>query len=253
MLRIIDVSAFQPKNWKPPAGTNGVFVKATEGAHWTSDSYTTQMDNARKATQFQGAYHFSRPEESTAKFQVDRFLSVSRPRAKTDIIWNDLEASKLTQKLTNAWAKEFAQRVREKFPENPLGLYMGGGYATNGTGEGLSDFYDLWWYPQYPSVYQLTAESEDFWRLMNRSHYTPDRLALSTASSVWPSTFNPWLPGGAKDNTGWEDGPDVWQFTDHHLPDRVDASISPLTVEQILRGHGPAPMKEDTWFLGTST
>lgn len=251
MLRVIDVSAFQPASWKPPAGTSGVFIKATEGSKWTSSAYSTQMANARKATQFQGAYHFARPEESSAKSQYDRFVAVAKPRPKLDIIWNDLEASGLSQPKTRQWAIDFANRSRDRYPDNPVGLYMGGGYATNGTGEGLSEFYDLWWYPQYPAVYHLDAESEAFWRLMNRSHRTPDRVPLSTPSSIWPTVFNPWLPAGAKDNTGWTDGPDFWQFTDHHLPGKVDASISPLTEDQLF-GRTPAT-KEETWFLGIST
>jgi hypothetical protein len=253
MLRVIDVSAYQPTNYKPPAGTHGMFVKATEGTKYTSPAYPTQMNNARKLTQFQGAYHFARPEESTAKVQYDRFVSVAKPKSGLDIIWNDLEASQLSQKKTRQWAIDFANRSRDRYPDNPVGLYMGGGYATNGTGEGLAEYYDVWWYPQYPTVYHLNASGEEFWRLMNRSHYTEDRVELSTPSSLWPQQFNPWLPGGAKDNTGWVDGPDFWQFTDHHLPGKVDASISPLTVEQILNAGKPAPSKEDQWFLATST
>jgi hypothetical protein len=241
MLHLLDVSAFQPVTI--PEQVDGVFVKATEGSRYVSGVYGPQMASARRMSQFQGAYHFARPEESSAESQADRFTRVAKP-TKDMILWLDLEASKLSQLLTNLWARAFATRLRLTFPHNRIGVYMGAGYASSGTGEGLADFFDLWWYAQYPSVYQLNLEGEEFWRLMNRSHYTPDRAPIATSSSIWPNSYSPWLPSGL--TCGWKT-PHFWQFTDNHK--KYDASVSNLTLPQIW-----GQTEEDAWqwFLATS-
>lgn len=245
MLHLLDVSGFQPVGFTPPAGTDGLWVKATEGSRFTSGEFPTQMAAARKNTALPGAYHFARPEESSGASQADRFLAVARP-LPTDLLWLDLEASMLSQSVTNLWAIEFAKRIRLKAPRNKLGLYMGAGYAANGTGKGLNKFFDLWWYPQYPSVFQLNLEGEEFWRMMNRSHRTPDRIPIATSSSLWPGSYSPWLPSGL--TCGWTH-PHFWQFTDNH--NKIDASISELTIEQVLNW-GVTTTEEHRWFQGIS-
>lgn len=246
MLKMYDISGFQAS--AAPSGADGIFVKASEGSAFTSGVFSQQMTSARSKSEFQGAYHFARPEESSGASQADRLLALAHPFLDKLVLWLDLEISQLTQSATNLWARDFSRRIRLKAPKNRLGLYMGAGYATNGTGKGLKDFFDLWWYPQYPTVYQLHLEGEEFWRAMNRTHYTPDRAPIAAASSMWPNTFNPWLPAGL--TCGWTK-PDIWQFTDNHTGG-IDASISPLTVAQLM-GTGDATTKEDQWFQATSS
>ena len=63
----------------------------------------------------------------------------------------------LTQAKTHAWAVAWADRIRDQAPGITYGIYLGSGYATNNTGKGLATEFPLWWYPQYPSAYQLAA------------------------------------------------------------------------------------------------
>ncbi|MCO5971900.1 hypothetical protein NDW01_26195 [Actinoallomurus sp. WRP6H-15] len=51
-----------------------------------------------------GAYHFARPEDSSAASQAARFLSVVNP-VPGESLWLDLEAGDLDQATTNGWAK----------------------------------------------------------------------------------------------------------------------------------------------------
>lgn len=245
MLHIFDISGFQAST--APNGADAVFIKATEGSGYTSAEYSAQMASARSKSKAQGAYHFARPEQSSGASQADRFLAVAKPRP-TDILWLDLEASQLSQAATNAWAKDFANRLKAKAPDNVRGIYMGAGYASSGTGKGLSAYFQRWWYPQYPSAYQMAGEDAEALRAANRSHATPDRTPIAAMTSKWPPAMSPWLPSGL--TCGWRQ-PDIWQFTDNF--GGLDASITPLTLAELVGGSPtPAPTEDDSWFLATS-
>lgn len=202
-LRIIDVSAYQGPT---VPSCDVVFVKATEGTSYTSSRFAAQWASAKKQASARGAYHFARPEQSSAVAQADRLIATAAPQPR-DLLCLDLEASGLGQAGTNAWARLFGQRLRERAPGIRTVLYMGAGYASNGTGKGLADFYDLWWYPQYPST---------------------------ARTSTWPSSFSPWLPSGL--TCGWS-RPHIWQWTDNF--GGLDASISPLTLDELAGGGQP--------------
>lgn len=209
MLRIFDVSAYQG-NTVPLCDV--VFVKATEGTSYVSSRFAAQWASARQNARARGAYHFARPEQSSALAQADRLIATARPQPG-DLLCLDLETSGLSQSATNAWAKTFGSRLRERAPGIRTVLYMGSGYASNGTGRGLSAYFDLWWYPQYPST---------------------------ARTSTWPAAFSPWLPSGL--TCGWR-APHIWQFTDNF--GGLDASISPLTLDQLAGGGQPSPQEDD--------
>jgi GH25 family lysozyme M1 (1,4-beta-N-acetylmuramidase) len=212
MIHGFDVSAYQGTTM-PTA--DFVFVKATEGASYTSAKFAAQWASAQKSTRVRGAYHFARPEQSSALTQADRLISVANPQPG-DLLCLDLEASGLSQSATNAWARTFGSRLRERAPGIRTVLYMGSGYASNGTGRGLSQYFDLWWYPQYPST---------------------------ARTSTWPTVFSPWLPSGL--TCGWT-RPHIWQFTDNF--GGLDANVSLLTINE-LAGAGE-PAQEDTMPYG---
>lgn len=221
MLRGIDISAWQggvdlaaeAKRY----GLDFVGIKATEGAS-SSDRYFSQnWARAKAAGLVRIAYHFARPEASSAQSQADRLLFAAADAGPGDILCLDLEESGLSQAGTNAWARQFGARLRERAPHVTTMVYLGSGYASTATGKGLADFYDRWWYPQYPS---------------------------SKSTTAWPSSFSPWLPSGI--TTGWA-RPHIWQWTDK-LAGTYDANISTLTIDQLAGGGGR--QEEDMPFAG---
>lgn len=217
MIRGFDVSAYDSAT-VPSA--DFVFVKATEGATYTSGRFAAQWASAKARARVRGAYHFARPERSGAASQADRFLAVVRP-VVGEVLCLDLEASGLSQAATNAWAKAFGDRLRARAPGVATAVYLGSAYASSGTGRGLSAHFDLWWYPQYPSTAPTTT---------------------------WPASFSPWLPSGI--TTGWR-RPHIWQWTDEYAGSH-DADVSTLTVTQLAAGDG-SQQREDEMISGRIT
>ncbi len=200
MLHGFDVSAYQGDT--VPAA-DFVFVKATEGSSYTSSRFAAQWKSAKTRARHRGAYHFARPEVSPAASQAARFLSVVRP-VPGESVWLDLESSGLSQTKTNAWAKAWGDYMRAHARGVTSGVYMGSGYASNGTGKDLDEHFDFWWYPQYPST---------------------------ARTSTWHAKFSPWLPPGL--TCGWR-WPHIWQFTDNF--NGLDASVSTLILDQLAGG-----------------
>src|SRR5690242_9909419 len=99
LLHGVDVSAYQGAT--VPV-MDFVIVKATEGKSYTSSRFAAQWASAKARARHRGAYHFARPEESSAASQAARFLSVVKP-VPGESVWLDLEASKLSQAQTNTW------------------------------------------------------------------------------------------------------------------------------------------------------
>lgn len=242
MLHIYDVSAYQGSALRK---CDAAFIKATEGANYTSARFPAQWASAKTQAMLRGAYHFARPEQSSATQQATRFLDVVQPQPG-EMLWLDLEASQLSQSATNTWARKFGDELRSRAPGVATGVYMGSGYASNGTGKALNQHYDRWWYSQYPSVYQIAAGTDvEAMRAENRSHATPGRFAIAAMTSSWPASFSPWLPSGL--TCGWRT-PDIWQFTDNW--NGWDASISPLTIEQLAGTAGGQFQEDDMPFAG---
>jgi hypothetical protein len=216
LLRGHDISAYQGTT--APA-VDFVIVKATEGKSYTSSKFAAQWKSAKTRARHRGAYHFARPEQSSAASQAARFLDVVKP-VPGESVWLDLEASDLTQAKTNAWARAWGDFIRAHAPGVTSGIYMGSGYASNGTGRDLDQHFDLWWYPQYPS---------------------------SARTSTWRTTFSPWLPSGL--TCGWKT-PHIWQWTANF--NGLDANLSPLTLDQLAAAGGePTPSTEVDVYGGT--
>ena len=208
MLKGFDISAYQ-NNIAPAA--DFVIVKATEGKSYTNSRFSGQWASAKTRTEHRGAYHYARPEQSSAASQAARFLALVKP-VPGESVWLDLEESGLNQAQTNAWAKAWGDYIRAHAPGVTSGVYMGSGYASNGTGRDLAEHFSLWWYPQYPTA---------------------------AKTSTWRTAFSPWLPSGL--TCGWKT-PHIWQWTSNF--NGMDANISPLTLDQ-LTGTGELPPLED--------
>lgn len=242
LLHIYDVSAYQGTT--VPTG-DAVFVKATEGSTYKSDKFAKQYASAKTRARHRGAYHFARPEASSAKSQADRFLDVVQPQ-RGESLWLDLEASGLNQAKTHDWAAAWADRIRDQAPGITHGLYLGSGYATNNTGRGLADEFPLWWYPQYPSAYQLApGVNPEALRAANRSEAHPGRTPIAAKTTRWPPAVAPWLPSGL---TFGRKLPDIWQFTDNLSG--LDASVSALTLAQLAGTGGPTNSTEANVYGG---
>jgi hypothetical protein len=233
LLHGFDISAYQTEN--APDSLHGDYglIKTSEGTSWKNDKFPAQWRRAAEAWKVRGGYHYAHPELSTPKVQVQA-MGPKGFFGKGNLAMLDLEASDLSMKRTNRWAKDFGLYLRDWFEGVRTVSYLGSGYATNGTGEGLAEFFDDWMYPQYPSAYQIAVgppgPTADELRAINRSSVDPRRRLLSAPKSTWPATLSPWLPDGL---TVGKALPDLWQFTDH-WPGGIDASVSNRTLAQLL-------------------
>lgn len=245
MLHGYDISAYQSTT--APAA-DFVIVKATEGASYTSSHFAAQWKSAKSNARHRGAYHFARPEASSASSQAARFLDLVQP-APGESVWLDLEASGLTQAQTNSWARAWGDYMRAHAPGITSGVYLGSGYVSNNTGRDLSKHFARWWYPQYPGAYQLRPDTDvEAVRAANRSHLMPGRTLIASMTTRWPPAVSPWLP--STNSTGWKT-PDIWQFTDHWGSAALDASVTALTLDQLAGGgQAPTPLEDDMAYGG---
>jgi GH25 family lysozyme M1 (1,4-beta-N-acetylmuramidase) len=222
MIRGADVSAWQDNiNIATLAKTYGwtfIGIKASEGKSRTDSKFARNWAGAKAAGLVRIAYHFSRPEESSAVQQADRFLGIVKP-VEGDLLCLDLEESDLSQAETNAWAIAFAARLKEKAPGNKRVIYAGRGYAANGTGKNLADHYQLWWFPQYDSM---------------------------KATTTWPGSFSPALPD--KLTIGWTE-PHIWQWSSN-FAGRFDVNVANLTIDQLAAGGLESPPMEEAMPYG---
>lgn len=183
-------------------------IKVTEGTGYTDPTYSSHRSKARAKGVVPIFYHFARPEQGSAAAQAKRLVSHAGAR-RGELLCLDLEASKLSQAKTNAWAKAFGSALRKYAPGIKTVLYAGAGYAANNTGRGLHAYYDFWWFPRYASM---------------------------SSTTHWPSSCNPRVSGNT---TGWA-RPHIWQFTPA-FSGRYDANVSLLTKAQLTGASAPAP------------
>jgi GH25 family lysozyme M1 (1,4-beta-N-acetylmuramidase) len=228
MIHGFDVSAFQD-NSVPRA--DFIFIKATEGRSYKSSKFAAQWADAKRHGMLRGAYHFARPEDSSASAQADRLIDAAEAEPG-ELLCLDVEASDLSQGKTNAWVKDFGDRLRAKAPGVTTVVYLGGRYASSRTGKGLSEHFDFWWYPQYPRSFLRAVRAAAVLRRRHpRSAEAPRRVPVGHKTSKWPSSFSPRLPSGL--TTGWR-RPHIWQFTDDF--DGLDANISALSRDRLAGG-----------------
>ncbi|ROQ37260.1 GH25 family lysozyme M1 (1,4-beta-N-acetylmuramidase) [Frondihabitans sp. PhB188] len=74
----LDVSAYQHGVDFEEAYAKGArfaYIKATEGVHYTSARFATQYTKAKKAGVIRGAFHFAKPNVSTAVAQAEYFVA----------------------------------------------------------------------------------------------------------------------------------------------------------------------------------
>ena len=62
------------------AGKKFVFIKATESTTFVDNRFSSNFDGAIANGLYAGAYHFARPDKSSATIQVNHFLKVVVPK-----------------------------------------------------------------------------------------------------------------------------------------------------------------------------
>ena len=201
MIRGLDASHFQGSlNWtqlRDKYHLSFAGAKCTEGTSFTDSQYDHNRAGVRAAGLKVIAYHYARPEASSAATQARRFVGLA---GDVDALCLDLEVSKLNQSATNDWMRSFGDALHQLAPGVTTIAYLGG-YAANGSGQSAVNHFDRWWYPRYPGV------------------------------NAWPVQFSPRIDSNT---TGWKapPAPHIWQFT----PDMggMDANVSNLTVDQLF-------------------
>ena len=139
----IDVSSYQKDiDWRATARDKKikfVYVKATEGATYTSRHYTYNMENARKHGIKVGSYHFLR----TGSRIKDQFENFKRSVKKSDqdlIPLIDVETRQgwTAQQLRDS-VKMFADLVEEYYGCRPM-IYTSSSFFNNLLGAAFADY-----------------------------------------------------------------------------------------------------------------
>lgn len=220
LLRGVDIASFQGKKSKADI----LALKRKYGLDFMGFRCVRQtggidvdFDNDWNAAAGTGlvriAYCFGNDAHS-AHTQADLLIKTMKPQPG-DLPCLDLEQSVLTQAGTNVWARSFGDRLRTH-TRNPDIVYMGSGYAANHTGTGLARHFTHWWFPEYPGP------------------------------STWPTTFHPAITAAMKKNTGFTDGPALWQFYGTTL----DRDVCRLTRAQLTGSTDPAPTPQEDEVAG---
>lgn len=216
MIIGIDVSNHQGVlNWpslKTSLGLSFAFCKATEGTTFTDSTLAGNWSGIKSAGLVRGAYHFARPERSSAVKQADFFLSRIPNLDSDDKLILDLETTQLSASDTNAWAIVWADRVASKTGRMPW-IYTGS-YLKNSTGNDFNQHFSAWWFPTYPNKYRPTTTF-------------PNYIISPPSPNIWGRM------------------PDMWQYTDK-FHNAYDCSVFDGTVSELRALGGAAERTDDT-------
>ncbi|WP_436844577.1 glycoside hydrolase family 25 protein [Streptomyces wuyuanensis] len=115
MIKGIDISKYQSAKFNT-SGLDFVFIKATEGTHWTNSLMHSQASGARAAKLVLGYYHFLRPGDIAA--QAQHFVSTSAALSG-DLLAGDWE----DPGVSCAQKDQFLREVKKLRPHNRVLLY----------------------------------------------------------------------------------------------------------------------------------
>jgi len=119
MISGTDISTYQP-TYKPVKGDAFIFVKATEGSTWKSNTHDAQVAAARKAGKVVGHYHWIWPGN------IDRQIEWFAKNAKVqpgDVIIVDWENSAKNGLVSVKDKDAMLKGLKKKFPKNRVLLY----------------------------------------------------------------------------------------------------------------------------------
>lgn len=122
---VIDISHHNPVSsfrMVAASGIRGVIHKATQGTHVTDEMYDHRRATALACGLLFGAYHFGNGSDPEA--QVEHFLSVAKPDAKTLVALDWEGRAKGDTQMTRAQATEFLDIIENKLGRKAV-LYSG--------------------------------------------------------------------------------------------------------------------------------
>lgn len=147
----IDISNYQGNiDWArvKASGVQFAYVKATEGATWTDPMFMTNVNGARAVGIPVGAYHFARPDQTSAIDEAKHFVSLLQS-VQTDLMpVLDLEEpsdpSKIAVDALVKWTRDFINYVQQATGRKVM-LYTGNWFVNryNGLNNALCDL-PLW-------------------------------------------------------------------------------------------------------------
>lgn len=203
-MQLVDLSnnnAAEP-DWHALAQhAGGVWLKVSEGATFTDQTFARRARAARAAGLRIGGYHFARPSRDSAQAQADHFVSVLGAIGRRDLRpVLDLEANDaglLPSELV-AWARGFVQAVRA---QTGVGALV---YGSSSFLAGLDAFrpigYGLWLADYGPDDGREHAYSVPRpWKRIVAHQYTSKgaiggvagRVDLSSAARLRPLLAHP--------------------------------------------------------------
>ncbi|GAA4843406.1 GH25 family lysozyme [Saccharopolyspora rosea] len=118
-------------DWQQVAasGKKFTFVLATDGTSFSNPRYSEQYHGAKDAGLIAGAYHFARPDSSSAEVQAQRFLDVADyqndhktlpPVLDLEVDPNSGGCYGLSVDDMNLWVKTFNDKVKERTGKEPI-------------------------------------------------------------------------------------------------------------------------------------
>lgn len=144
----IDVSRYQGTiDWKrvKAAGKTFVFAKASQGATYRDSTFTSNIQGARAAGLFVGAYHFLTATSSvTAQAEASHFVTVMQSVGAMDlppVMDYENNPNSLTTQQINTVALTFLQEVERLSGHRPI-VYTGNSFGQNFNA--TLGIYDLW-------------------------------------------------------------------------------------------------------------
>jgi hypothetical protein len=157
-----------------------------------------------------------------------RYFTEGEPPRPWDLYVLDLEESPVGQDQTNAWAMSWYDEWF-RIADRPPGIYLGSGYLTNRTGEGLREHgFAYLWYPR-----PFIAPNWD-------------------PTGDWPTSYNPPPPKDRDGNTvawadcAWGGLPEIWQFA---FGPAYDGNVTPLTSVQLKELNSMSLTKADVQVI----
>lgn len=150
----IDVSAYQPTiNWASvkAGGRDFAFIKATEGATFTSSTFANQMTGAKNAGVLAGAYHFARYDNNSAAAEAQHFLNVAGPYVTAGYLRPVLDVETSTTQTKTAvsnWVNAWCTAVQNATGVAPI-VYTFVSYASTYLNSSVTQW--PLWMAQYPS------------------------------------------------------------------------------------------------------
>ena len=192
----IDVSSYQTTiNWTSVknAGVDFAYVKATEGATYTSSTLSSQMSGAAAAGVLTGVYHYARYDNNSAATEASHFLSVAGSYISTGHLRPvvDVEqATTLTKTQVSTWVNTFAQAVLDGTGVKPV-IYTFTSYAASYLDSTVTKW-DLWMaqYPSSPNPQTGSPSTVAPWSTWSMWQYTDSGTVAGISGSIDRDVFN---------------------------------------------------------------